>query len=216
MKNENITKINTLGKICKILVIIFNIFNMAVAVCSFIAGFVILALPSDSIRVKGEGTAQIIVESESVKNLMDIEEANFDTTIHGVPLKWIVSSNKDSDGVVTYDIEFGADNVTAVDLKLASSLSCFATGLVMIALFVSLCFGKKLATALEKCNSPFEDEVLRRMKNFVIAMIPWAVISISVGGLNGLAAAVIVVIVLIFSRIFKYGAQLQRESDETL
>jgi len=95
---------------------------------------------------------------------------------------------------------------------------------------VTLIFIEALCKAFRDCTSPFEENVIKKMQNLVYALIPWTLIttitesvlqSFLGGGMNvnitidvGVVLVVLVVMVLVY--IFKYGAVLQQESDETL
>ena len=105
----------------------------------------------------------------------------------------------------------------------------FAGALVMAAWIVVLVFIEKLCKSFQKCESPFEDEVLLNLKNFSISMIPWAIVStlggeiatlmtdgdVVFGGID-LTYVFIALVIIGLTFIFKYGAMLQKESDETL
>lgn len=100
----------------------------------------------------------------------------------------------------------------------------------LILLLISIIFAGRLAKAFRDCESPFEDSVIRRMKQFAYSLIPWAVASSVIGNLLqsiwtasprfgfsldfGVIIAVLVILALAY--IFQYGAVLQQESDETL
>ena len=110
------------------------------------------------------------------------------------------------------------------------------TGTLIVALItlamslVTVVFIRSLCKAVESCASPFEDNVIRRMTALAYSLIPWCIISslsnsvftsvfsnkvnINLGIDLGMVFVVLVVLALAY--IFKYGAMLQRESDETL
>ena len=94
-----------------------------------------------------------------------------------------------------------------------------------------LFFVGALCKAFRYCESPFEENVIKKMQNLAISLIPWTIISaiadsfatslLDAGSFEfgiGVDMNVVLVIILIFGLvyIFKYGAVLQRESDETL
>ena len=54
------------------------------------------------------------------------------------------------------------------------------------------------------------------MMNFGKSLIPMAVFFVLLYGLSGVGTALAVLVVILFIQIFKYGAKLQQESDETL
>lgn len=105
-----------------------------------------------------------------------------------------------------------------------------AMAAVMIMSVVTLTFVESLCKAFRDCESPFEETVIKKMQRLAICLIPWTFISsigdsitnsILSGGMNwtvsiDLGVVLVVLIVLILVYIFKYGAVLQQESDETL
>ena len=87
-----------------------------------------------------------------------------------------------------------------------------------------------LCRALRDCKSPFDDTVIRRMRNFAFSIIGWCVLSvvcnlvissifasaIQVGVSFSLGNVLLVLVILGLCDIFRYGAKLQQEHDETL
>lgn len=106
----------------------------------------------------------------------------------------------------------------------------FLIVIVLLMSFITLVFIGSLCKAFRDCASPFEEHVIKKMHNLAICLIPWALVS-SIGesladsAMSGgmqwsisidLGVVLVVMIVLILVYIFKYGAVLQQESDETL
>lgn len=101
---------------------------------------------------------------------------------------------------------------------------------VLVMSIVTLTFVEKLCKAFRDCESPFEETVIQKMQRVAICLIPWTLISsfgdtitnsMMSGGMHwtfsiDLGVVLVVLIVLILVYIFKYGAVLQQESDETL
>lgn len=90
-------------------------------------------------------------------------------------------------------------------------------------------YGGRLCRSIRSCRSPFDPDVIQKMKKLQLAMIPWAFISIFTDALAPVFLMnarpsltvnldLLVVIFVLYSLmfIFQYGAQLQRESDETI
>lgn len=219
MKNENVAKINKLGKISRIFINVLRVFVIIGLVIVPIAGAIVMTIPNDSIKATGSGTAQIVVEdSELIGKLVDIrcEETDLDLKFWGMSVKCLVNEEKDADNNRVVNFEGEVKELSVKHIKLMAIFTAIAAEVFLVCLLVALSFGKKLAIALENCNSPFEEEVLRRMKGFGIALAVWAGIVFIIGGVSGIGAVFVVLIVLMFISIFKYGAQLQQESDETL
>ncbi len=219
MKNENVAKINKLGKISRIFINIMRVIVVIGLVIVPIAGAMVMMIPNDSLKATGSGYAQIIVEDNKVlEEIVDLrfEETDFDAKFWGMSVKCLVNEEKDADNNRVVSFEGEIKELSVKQIKLMAIISAFAAELFLVCVLIALSYAKKLAIALENCNSPFEEEVLRRMKGFGIALAVWAGIVLLLGGISGIAAVFVVLIVLLFISIFKYGAQLQQESDETL
>lgn len=217
MKDENVKKINTLGKVSKIILIIVQVLIIIAFVACLVGSIIVLAIPNDSIRINGQGTLNISVDSALIeKGMVSLEESNVKLTYKGIDLRFTGTEKDSRNGETTYVFEASALNLTAREFKTVSALSCFAAALILACFYVVSVFGKKFAKALEKCDSPFEENVIKAMKAFGISMIPWAAVNFLIGRIDGLVVVLMVLIVLLFISIFKYGARLQQESDETL
>lgn len=125
-------------------------------------------------------------------------------------------------------IELISEDVSFTMHEMAVLMLMMAVVLVMS--IVTLTFVEKLCKAFRDCRSPFEENVIRKMQRVAICLIPWTLISslgdtitnsMMSGGMSftfsiDLGVVLVVLIVLILVYIFKYGAVLQQESDETL
>lgn len=218
MKNENVRKINTIGKVSRILIIICKIAVLIAAIALLVGSILSLAIPNDSIRMSGSASAEIVVDTDSyVEQIVKIDETNFDSKIFGAKLKWILKNEGITNGERIFTLDASANNINSSHIKYSIAAVCFLGAIYFAMFFVILCFAHKFAKSLEECNSPFEENVIKHMKKFGISLIPWGVITILISGnLNGIVVALVVFVILLFISIFKYGAQLQRESDETL
>ncbi len=217
MKNENVMKINKLGKVSRIFISITMVIVMITMICLPILMIVTLGIPNDGVRINGEASVNIVVDRENVPiNVFKIEESDFNSKIFGTALKWIAKDKGVVNGEQLFTIEGGVKDLTGKQLKPIIIIACVGGEMILISLYVALIFAKRLTKALEACSSPFEEEVLKRMKTFGIALAVWAGTVLLMNGISGLFAAFVVIIVLLFMSIFKYGAQLQQESDETL
>ena len=75
-------------------------------------------------------------------------------------------------------------------------------------------FAVRFSKTLEICNSPFEENVLADMKKLGISLIPFGIFTLVTTGVSGLVLVLIIMLVILFINIFKYGAELQQESDD--
>lgn len=217
MKNENVMKINNLGKISRILLTIIMIVIMVCIVCVPIIMVIFCALPDYGLKINGDMSVNIMVDDDSIPDkLFEVDESDFNSRILGVALKWIVKDEGVVDGDHLYTISGGVKDLTGKQVKLVIATACIAAEVVLVCLYVAVVFARKLAKALENCNSPFEEAVLNRMKSFGIALAVWAAAVLLINGISGIIVAFAVIIVLLFISIFKYGAQLQQQADDTV
>ena len=54
------------------------------------------------------------------------------------------------------------------------------------------------------------------MKKLGISMIPFGIVSIVTSGISAIALILVIMVVMLFINIFKYGAELQQEADDTV
>lgn len=220
MKNNNyIGKINTLGKAGRILLIFLRIACIMGIVCFVVAAVGINTIPKDdAITSKGTISYETIVDNNRLPDhvssgLEDTE--NTEETIDFLGTILSIKENIITDNGIedyTFNMSFDAPNTKAMILSytIAMILGALFLGLTLIVVI----FGGKLASALEKCSSPFEENVTKSMKKFAFSLIPIA--AVYCGQQASLSMIVIVLAMIAIAYIFGYGAELQKESDETL
>ncbi len=226
MKNETITRINKMGKACRIITSIANVLLIIGIVCmTLIVGF-IASYPAEDVKISGDIKGNVSMDLAGLPFFKD----NASWTIKNGNQK--IEIDEDDrvifDGFLTLnldDVHVDGTNATfGISSDLSSlSIQNFKDNLIgetvsidltiIVALIVCI-FTKRLAKAIENCETPFSEEVIKRMKAFGWSLIPFAVI----GGFNGslVTTALLVLAVIIIINVFAYGAELQRESDETL
>lgn len=220
MKNENISKINKLGKAGKIISVFFIIASIAAFVASALVSIVGFTLDDDFITANFHGTGNIAAHITSpLVSGFDASELEFNKSIKifGLTFKSesdIISAEKNDNS--STDVNVDIEMPSGRDLRIAIALFSAAAAVISLCFTVLLMFAKKLFASLEKCSSPFEEDVLLRMKRFAYSLIPFGIIKFAVSGLLNLELFAAIVIILLFVAIFSYGAQLQKESDETL
>ena len=216
MKNANISNINTLGKIFNIITIIAKVAVIIAFVFMLIIGTAALFIPSDAVKINADCNASIAIEDNGVTDkLVEVDEDDINWDIFGMNLKWKVEDSTDDNGDRLITINGAAENISARELKIAASLCCFGLAVLCAAVFIALIFGGRLAKTLAKCESPFSDEVIRAMGTFGKSLIPIGVIAVLCGG-AGIGVLMLVLLVLLFIHIIKYGAELQKDVDETV
>ncbi len=230
MKENAIRKINKLGKVGVIVARIARILMIVGAVCILIATIALMIIPEDFMKINFKGNMGIEINiSDFYDGEINVDEVNQAIKDGQIELEdgeeYVISDVSMEDGVLNVEAEAG--NISYSLRSLAGSL--FAGFLDMAALIVVMVFIEKLCIAFRECESPFEDKVLKSLNNFSISMIPWAVIStlsaeisalltsgdVVLGGID-LTYVFILLVILGLTFVFKYGAMLQKESDETL
>ena len=234
MKEETLKKINKIGKISTIITKIMKIFLIIGLIGSIIGSIAVAVLPDNlfSLTLAGEAGVNINVSKFGVifleKDKQEIKNNLLDDTsnlsIDGI--EYMI----DDVAVGDSDFEFNASARTrTITFDEVLGMLVIAVALIVLSL-VTVIFAEGLCKAFRDCVSPFEENVINKMQNLAIALIPWAVFktfsqSIIRGFYTGkftillgidISVVFVVLIILVLVKIFKYGAMLQAESDETL
>lgn len=231
MKNEAISKINKFGRIGNGITLAGKILVgicIAVLLVAAVIGFV---LPKDFLNVKLTTNVEVDANIENLGiNFTEEELAQKQAAL-------IAEANEDKEDYVETDIEIAGyrvsvsekeDDMNLTIRSMAWMLLLLAGGLAMV--MVVLCFASSLCKAFRDCETPFEDKVIKRMQNLAYSLIPWVFVSSITESITGslttnmvsltlgIDLGVVLVILIVFALvyIFKYGAVLQQESDETL
>ena len=231
MKEKAIKKINTVGKIGAIVALVARIIMIIGAAVLLIGAICMLVLPKDSliINISGKLGMELDVSKfyDGEVNVDEVENVignNIDIELDDGD-EYHVNAVGYEDGVLSVDAE--ANNVQYNLRKLSGIM--FAGFLGISAWVVVLVFIEKLCKTFKSCTSPFEDAVLKNLKNFSISMLVWAIVSslssklaeglaggnVVIGGVD-LTYIFIALVILVLTFVFRYGAMLQQESDETL
>ncbi len=229
MNTEIKKKVNTIGKVGRIITIILKVLAIALIVCLCLGAVFSRIIPEDAITVDMEGKAQIKISEKIFKGKLPIisedglENGSF--TIGGE--KYETVSVEQTDDGVTVDMQ--ANGIT-MDVRGTVMRSCLIGLIYTAAMLVMLCFLKKLMSELENCDTPFAPGVIKRMTNYAWSLIPmavlsgfsgteWILMSARSGQINytvNLHLVLIILVILALVQVFKYGAQLQQQADETL
>jgi hypothetical protein len=231
MVNKTIKSINKMGKVGTIISLILRIFLIIGAVGCVIGMIAILIMPEDLVTVNVNGTAQIDVNLEAFGVDFSQTHGRFEDRLNSGSFR----INGTDMTVIGTEYEGSTITVNAAGKLVRFNMHTFAAaitiGLLYIALsFVTLLFAGKLCEAFRDCASPFEDNVIKRLKIFAYTLLGWAVIpgvasaivsSLFISNYNfnlsfNLGTVVVVLILLALAYIFQYGAELQKESNETL
>ena len=230
MKEQAIQKINKIGKVSSIITLIAKILVGIGIVLSLIGSVVCFVIPDSLLKMSFVGEIMVEVNYSALGFAMTEEQA--DLVKETLATEVI---DEEEDGFSNVDITEGKvvtkGSVEDFCFTLRDMAWIYVMGLVALVMtFVTLIFIGSLCKSFRDCKSPFEENVIRRMQNLAIALIPWTIIStvtnsvtdsITNNKLNlkftvDLGVVLVVLVVLILVYIFKYGAVLQQESDETL
>ena len=219
---DYVKRINTLGKVGKIILIIMRIVCIVGIVVTIVSGiFCIAVLPSDNTTITSNGNAsfEMVVDTNRLPSSISVFEDE-DITNESFKLfgtKFTLKDNiTDNDGIQTYTMNAEFDSPNSTLLKYGAVGACFAAAIYFAFTLIVVIFAGKLAKALEKCQSPFEESVTKAMKHFALSLLIPLAFMIGEKGIMNLSVFLAILAVIIFSYIFSYGAKLQQESDETL
>lgn len=217
MKNKNIKRINTIGTVSQIILSIITVATILLTVMLVIAGVILRAAPDDYITVQGSSSHTLTVHPKVYKNIytFKVNEGEFDLNKIGFDGTFSVEKVSEEDGEAVYSINSSLGETTSGDVTDSVSLILFGGAVIMAAFTVAMVFGTRVAKKLRKCESPFEESVIKSMKAFGFSLIPWAVLKFGNNN-NSFVIIIAVLIILMMISVFTYGAELQKESDELL
>ena len=229
MENNNIqTKVNKIGNAGRIVSIILIVLLSIGAFGLLVGGVVCAALPKDAVQVSVQPNVDVLVN----KSLAGSEWARVDELLTEARDKVGeefegVTLTKTDDGLLVH--------VSDVDqlehFSIRDALKAIWAGLIGIACaIVTVVMFLKLSDAFRVCRSPFDEPVIKRMNIFAWTLIVCAVVgafakgavSAALAGLGkmsfdlSLAPIFTALVVFFLCMIFRYGARLQQEADETL
>lgn len=217
-KNKNIRNINRIGKIMKVLLRICQVF-MVIGFIAVAAGMaVVMAVPIDDIRIRPELHIDVDYNTkdfDSSNSDLKLNNKKFDMDVEGFVVDIYTKTHKIDDKMSTLSVEGKSEEITGSEIRLFAMKKLIIAELFIAAAFVALTFGAKLAKALQKCETPFSDEIIMRLTRFGKSLIPLGIISLFT---SGISTGIIIPLLLLFLFIslFKYGAELQKEADETV
>ena len=228
MQSSSATKINSLGKWAYIISKIGKI-ALIIAAVAVAAGLMILTyIPADLIHAGMGSTFDVTVNKSAIGS--DIGSAfvmgsdmNASFNIGSSEYSF-VSVEDFADAIVTH---FQAD--TRLSLSNVRILLWAAFACVLLTLGL-MWFASDACKALRDCDSPFEETVLKSLTKLMYALIPWVIlfdtaksvmesafsgkVNIVVGIDLGRLLVVLLMVMLIY--VFKHGAELRQQADETL
>lgn len=232
MKEQAIQKINQIGKVSSVIALIAKIL-VGIGILGVIIGAITcFVIPEKLVNVTTAGTMELDIDVSELG--VTIPEDQRETVIAEMQ-KEFADSDEDFEGGAAISVDgnniqiSGKMEENTFTIRHAAWAVAMA-GIILVMTFVTLCFVSGLCKAFRDCTSPFEENVIKKMQNLAISLIPWCIISSVADStldsiINGkpmisfsidLGIVLVVLVVLVLVYIFKYGAVLQQESDETL
>lgn len=230
MESNNIqTKVNKIGKAGRIVSIVLIVL-LSIGAAALILGGVATALIPDAVEVNLAPVVDVKVKQSLVDmgNWELTEEALNEANVKVNEEFEGVTLTKTDDGLLVHVDMLGTEETTfgIRDARKAiwAGLVSVASAIVTVVMFLKLC------NAFQACRSPFDEPVIKRMNTFAWTLIVCAAVSCfaraSVGALLSgwqrmsfnlnLTSVFTALMVFFLCMVFRYGAQLQKEADETL
>ncbi|MBQ8944723.1 MAG: hypothetical protein IJ050_09555, partial [Clostridia bacterium] len=244
-KIRSINTINVAGKVGRIICVFLVI---AVITCMVITGI----LTAGVIRISNQDITVRVsreIDIESSGNFLDmlnsfIKIDGVDNLSDLVPEDGqVITAGKEGKDITIDDSDFSEINVTrkgnALTVNTKAHETVFSVKRVIVNLVVTFVMlgtaafaihtVKWLMKALEICETPFCENVIKKMTLFANSLIPVIIMntlcnavwnSLGKGSeLNislNIGSVLLVAVVYLLIAVFRYGAQLQQEADETL
>ncbi|MBR3271345.1 MAG: DUF2975 domain-containing protein [Clostridia bacterium] len=236
---KKVNRIGVAGQVVSIILIVL----MAVACFALAVSAVVLAiLPNDAVTL-GVATDMDITVGNSligaVRDQIPDDPTAMDAMMKVNGVEFVdMQMEKTAEGLVVHAVS------DRMQFSLHNAVYAILAGLVYCAaLLVVFIFLKRLADGFRRCDTPFADDVVKRMTVFAWVLVGGAVVtSVAEAAANAVmqrsldlsfalnpagmdtgfelsfsfAPILIALIVLFLTIIFRYGAQLQKEADETL
>ena len=234
MKTDAILKINKIGKISSSITLVCKIFVCIALFFTLLGAIFCLQISKSNFSLSTSG---IVIANANFGKLYSFDAESIvrlQEALTGGSLSIEIGNQKYSTNTdVTVNDSSLQVTATSKPLKITflDIAGVFLIGIVSLTMtLITLFFIGSLCKAFRDCASPFEESVIKKMQSFAFSLIPWAVISTVTNGIAeglfsnkfslnftiDLGVVLLVLIVLVLVYIFKYGAILQQESDETL
>lgn len=233
MKEQAIQKINKIGKISSVVALIAKILvGMGIGLL-LVSYIVCMFIPKDSIRMNVEEKMTIEVDMDKFGTFGEEEKQ---AILNGF-LDEDITMEMNDDEVTADQVSFEGSTMRVEDKEetIAIEFRQFSNAILallvgMALVMVTLFFVSGVCKAFRDCESPFEENVIVKMKKFAYSLIPWLIGSSVISSVGesvlagkpvvsfsiDLGMVLVVLVLFLLITIFKYGAILQQESDETL
>lgn len=216
MREDTISKINSVGRVSRIVSKIAQVITIISAIACLAVGIIFMFIPADAVKsFNGEAIGKIVFDEEKSKMISFDDSDNEHIKFMGAEFKVNTTETVEGNNRAV-NIDALAINVDGRHFKLLGIFLSFSCSLLLVSLYVVFIFAVRLSKALETCKSPFEENVLTAMKKLGYSFIPFGVISVGLTGISAISLILVILVVILFINIFNYGAELQQESDDTV
>lgn len=224
-----VKRMNTVGKVGYIITIIVIVIMIIASVAVAGCGVALSVLPKDLVSAEVAGQADVTLSKEVFGSVSDdiVSGVNQGAgEIHDIGNGVVFASAEEVDGSAVIHANVDKIHVQSGDFTPAIWVAL----VVIITIIVCAFFFKSLMKELSVAESPFTDGIIAKMRNFAIAILAASIVSsickaiitgiFSMG--HGFAfsfdfgSIITAAIIFVLATVFRYGAQLQKESDETL
>lgn len=237
MKNTSIKGIKTAGLIgyivCILLIVISIVSMVTVGICT--AGAFAISKESVNVSVQTnidiDATGNILTTLNRFMGIKGVDNLEDLVTEEGQTID--LDDDTDLSEISVAKTENGLAINTKTEEKTFTAkkiiVALISTFVLLGAVTVTLEFLKNLMKSIKDCETPFCEPVIKNMSRFAISLIPAVFLNMVCGGMwtslssgSGFAMTVnlgsvlLVAVIFLLIAVFKYGAQLQQESDETL
>ena len=236
MKNKGIKGITTAGLIGYIISVLLSIAVIATMVITGIGTAGAIAIADKEIKVNMSTAIDISSTGDflgTLNKFMKVGEVENLENIITEDGKTVKVDDSDLSEVSAYKTENGFLVNAKTNEKVFTIkniiVNLVATFIFLLTVEIAVHFLASLMKALRKCETPFCDSVIKSMSRFAISLIPAVFMNMLCGGLwsslgnrgefgmtVNLSSVLLVAVIFLLIAVFKYGAQLQQESDETL
>lgn len=237
MKNSGIKKINTAGLIGYIVCILLIVCSISCMVVTAIGTAAAISVSKENVSARVStnidisSTGNFLEKLNKYMNISGVENLSDLITEDG---ETVEVNDRDISEVTVAKTKGGSFSVDVKTNEITFSTARIIASLVVSFIFlgavtVMLHLLKALMKSLKTCETPFADDVIRNMTRFANSLIPVVVLNMLCGGLwnavtrgaeigltVNLGSVLVVAVIYLLVIVFRYGAQLQKESDETL
>ena len=253
MDSKTLSKFHKFGNVGKVIMTVLMVITIiATIMCAVATGFV-SSLPKDALTVRVTNNAEFRFNESNFQSLWGLLVDSLSYSVDSDPEEMLSEDggmftppeNQDFNAHISFfnqtysSAKFHFDGNTRIMEAKSEPADYRSSDLVSVLIFLTLYLAsgavalfmlRRLFAVLAQCDSPFREDLIRKMKAFAFSLLPVAVFgtigdtlssaflsagkNIDIRIQGGIIIAFAVTMCLV--TVFKYGVQLQKESDETL